>query len=57
MKTIKDILKGNQTTVSVHTDTSYMIIYKALFSAVTQTTLETGGKIEVAKLMKDLLSF
>lgn len=48
----KDILKGYQTTISVHADTSYMIIYKTLYSAVTQTTLETGAKIEVAKLMK-----
>ena len=48
----KDIKKGYQTTISLYTDTSYMIIYKAIYSSVMQTAGETGAKIEVAKLLK-----
>ncbi|MBR1753440.1 ABC transporter permease [bacterium] len=48
----KDIKKGRQTTVSLYADTSYMIIYKAVYQGVVQTAMETGAKIEVAKLIK-----
>lgn len=48
----KDIKHGKQSSVSLYADTSYMIIYKAVYQGVLQTAMEMGGKIEVAKLIK-----
>lgn len=48
----KDILRGTQSTVSVYADTSYLIIYKAVYSGVVQTAISLGAKIEVGKLLK-----
>lgn len=48
----KDIKNGHQAVISLYADTSYMIIYKSLYSGVAQTALETGAKIEIAKLIK-----
>ena len=48
----KDILRGTQSTVSVYADTSYLIIYKAIYTGVVQTAVSLGAKIEVGKLLK-----
>ena len=48
----KDILRGTQSTVSVYADTSYLIIYKAVYSGVVQTASSLGARIEVGKLLK-----
>lgn len=48
----KDTLQGKQTNVSLYADSAYLIVYKTVYSAVLQTSIETGAKIEVAKMMK-----
>ncbi|MCQ2958049.1 MAG: ABC transporter permease [Candidatus Gastranaerophilales bacterium] len=48
----KDLLKGKQVNVSLYGDSAYLIVYKTLYAAVAQTSIATGGKIEVAKMMK-----
>ena len=48
----KDILRGTKSTISLFADTSYLIIYKAVYSGTVQTAVELGAKIEVGKLMK-----
>ncbi|MBQ3642759.1 ABC transporter permease [bacterium] len=48
----KDILRGKQTDISLYADTSYLIIYKTIYSATAQTALETAAKFEVGALMK-----
>lgn len=47
----KDIKKGKQTNVGLYTDSAFIIIYKAVYTGVVQTALETGGKIEVSRLI------
>lgn len=48
----KEVLRGTQSTVSVFADTSYLIIYKAVYTGVMEVALDMGAKIEVDKLMK-----
>lgn len=48
----KDIKKGKQTNLSLYVDSSYMIIYKAIYSKTMETALEMGAKIEIAKMIK-----
>lgn len=49
----KDILRGDKSTISLYADTSYLIIYKSVYSGVMLTAKELGARIEVAKLMKE----
>lgn len=48
----QDILRGKQSTISFYADTSYLIIYKSVYTGTLQTAVDMGAKIEVAKLMK-----
>ena len=52
----KDILRGKQSTVELFADSSYVIIYKAVYSGTLQTALTLGARIEVGKLIKKGLS-
>jgi ABC-2 type transport system permease protein len=49
----RDIKRGKQATISLYTDTSYMIVYKAIYTGIAQTAMETAARIEIAKLMKE----
>ena len=48
----RDLLRGQQVDVSVYADSAYLIVYKTLYSAIAQTSIEMGGRIEVIKMMK-----
>lgn len=48
----KEIKRGAQTVVSTYADSSYLIIYKTIYSAVVQTAINYGARIEVGKLLK-----
>lgn len=48
----KDIKNGVQAHVSMYADSSYLIIYKAVATGVTQTAVSLGVGIEVATLAK-----
>ena len=48
----KEIKRGSQAVVSTYADSSYLIIYKTIYSAVVQTAINYGAKIEVGKLLK-----
>lgn len=48
----KDILKGKQSTVELFADSGFVIIYKAVFTGVSQTAAAMGAKIEIGKLLK-----
>ena len=48
----KNIKQGKQTNLSLYVDSSYMIIYKAIYSKTMETALEMGAKIEIAKMIK-----
>ncbi len=48
----KDIYQNKQAKIAVYIDSSYMIIYKAVYAGVMQTALETGTEIEVKRLTK-----
>lgn len=48
----KDIYREKQVNVSLYVDSAYMIIYKAIYTGVMQTTLETGARIEIGRLVK-----
>ena len=48
----KNIKQGKQTNLSLYVDSSYMIIYKAIYSKTIETALEMGAKIEIAKMIK-----
>lgn len=48
----KDIYRGKQVDLSLYVDSAYMIIYKAVYTGVMQTALETGAKVEIGRLVK-----
>lgn len=48
----KDIYRGKQVDLSLYVDSAYMIIYKAIYTGVMQTALETGARIEIGRLVK-----
>lgn len=48
----RDILRGQQSVISLFADSSYMIIYKSVYSGVVSVATELGAKIEIGKLMK-----
>lgn len=48
----KDILRGKQSVVSLYADSSYLILYKSVYSGTFQTATELGARIEVGKMMK-----
>ncbi len=48
----KNILRGKQSTISLYADTSYLIIYKSVYTGTLQTAMSMGAKIEIGKLMK-----
>jgi len=48
----KDILRGKQATIDIFADSSYLIIFKAIYSGTVQTAVSLGARIEVGKLMK-----
>ncbi|MBO5948902.1 ABC transporter permease, partial [bacterium] len=48
----KNIKQGKQTNLSLYVDSSYLIIYKAIYSKTMETALEMGAKIEIAKMIK-----
>lgn len=48
----KDIYRGKQANLSLYVDSAYLIIYKAIYTGVMQTALETGARVEVGKLVK-----
>ena len=48
----KDILRGRQSTIAIYADTSYLIIYKSVYTGTVQTAINMGARIEVGKLMK-----
>lgn len=48
----KNIKQGKQTNISLYVDSSYMIIYKAIYSKTMETAIEMGAKIEIAKMIK-----
>lgn len=48
----KDIYRGKQVSLSLYVDSAYMIIYKAIYTGVMQTALETGARIEIGRLVK-----
>lgn len=47
----KDIKKGKQTNVGLYTDSAFIIIYKAVYTGIMQTALETGKNIEISRLL------
>ena len=52
----KEIKRGSQAVVSTYADSSYLIIYKTIYSAVVQTAINYGAKIEIGKLLKKGMS-
>ncbi len=48
----KDIKRGKQATVSMYADSSYLIIYKTVYTGILQTAGYFGAKIEIGKLLK-----
>lgn len=48
----KDIFRGKQVDLSLYVDSAYLIIYKAIYTGVMQTTLETGARVEIGRLVK-----
>lgn len=48
----KDIYRGKQVDLSLYVDSAYLIIYKAIYTGVMQTTLETGARVEIGRLVK-----
>ena len=48
----KDILRGTKSTIALYADTSYLIIYKSIYSGTVQTAIELGARIEIGKLIK-----
>ena len=48
----QDILRGRPVDVAFYGDSGYLIIYKTVYSAVVQTSISLGAKIEVVKLLK-----
>lgn len=52
----KEIKRGSQAVISTYADSSYLIIYKTIYSAVVQTAINYGAKIEVGKLLKKGMS-
>lgn len=46
----KNINQGKQASVGLYVDSAFMIIYKAVYTGVMQTALESGKKIEVKRL-------
>ena len=48
----RNIKQGKQTNLSLYVDSSYLIIYKAIYSKTMETALEMGAKIEIAKMIK-----
>jgi len=47
----RDILRGKQVNISSYGDSAYLIIYKNFYSAIVQTAMEEGAKIEVKRMM------
>ncbi len=47
----KNIKKGKQTNVGLYTDSAFIIIYKAVYTGVVQTAVETGKYIEISRLL------
>ena len=43
----RDLLMGRQVDVSVYGDSAYLIVYKTLYSAIVETAIGMGGRIEV----------
>lgn len=48
----KDIKRGKQATISMYADSSYLIIYKTVYTGVLQTAVYSGARLEVGKLLK-----
>ena len=48
----RDILRGRQSTIALYADTSYLIIYKSVYTGTVQTAVNMGARIEIGKLMK-----
>lgn len=48
----RDIARGNQANIPFYGDSSYLIIYKTVYSAIAQTSASFGAKVEVAKMLK-----
>lgn len=48
----KDIYRGKQVDLSLYVDSAYLIIYKAIYTGVMQTALETGARVEIGRLVK-----